>query len=157
MLSCIQSLELICRVSKEGISTILCSKVDCEINNVTCFEIVHASPCRSIALSLSDCDKEASALLGHSRGSFNLEAVEKKEMKIRDLEMRSIFSPLDDTLSMSMLQLKKRLLPAADPKPHWFWKAIVGRKVSLRDLNRDAFQYFMRCKVLHWFKGDGIL
>ena len=88
-----------------------------EINNETCFETVHASLCRSTTLSLSDYDKEASALLENSRGSFNLEAVEKKRKSIH-LEMRSIFSPLDDTLSMSMLQLKERLLLTADSKPH---------------------------------------
>ena len=117
-LSCIQSLGLRCRVSRKGISTILCSMVDCEISNETCFETVHASLCKSTALSLSDCEKEASTLLEHSRGSFNLEAVEKKKMKSRNLEMRSIFSPLDDTLSMSILQLKERLLLTTDSKPH---------------------------------------
>ena len=91
---------------------------DCEIRNVTLFETVHASLCRSAALSVSDCDKEASTLLEPSRGSFNLEAVEKKKMKSRHLEMRRIFSPLDDTPSMSMLQLKERLLLIVDSKPH---------------------------------------
>ena len=46
---------------------------------------------------------------------------------------------------------------STDPKLHWFWKIIHERKVSLRDLNRDAFQYSMRCKVLQWVKGYGIL
>ena len=108
LLSCIQSLGLRCRVSRKGISTILCSMVDCEISNETCFETVHASLCRSTELSLSDCDKEASALLENSRGSFNLEAMEEKKMKSRQLEMRRIFSPLDATLSMSMQQLDRK-------------------------------------------------
>ena len=118
LLSCIQSFGLICMISRKGISTILCSMADYEFNNETCFETVHAPLCRSTVLSLSDCDKEASSLLEHSSGRFNLGAMEKKKMKSRHLEMRNIFSPLDDTLSMSMLHLKERLLLTADSKPH---------------------------------------
>ena len=124
---------------------------------MTCFETVHASICISTALSLSDCDKEASALSENSRGSFNLEAVEKKKMKSRHLEMRNILSFLDDNFSMSISLLKEKLLLAVNPKLIWFWRAFGGEKISLRDLMRGALQHFMECKVLQQFGEDGIL
>ena len=75
----------------------------------------------------------------------------------RHLDMRKIFSFLDDTFSMSTSQLKKKLIPTADPRPHWFWKAMDEKKVSLRDLIGGALQHFMECKFLHQFREDGIL
>ena len=78
-------------------------------------------------------------------------------MNGRHLDMRNIFSFLDDTFSMSISQLKEKPLPVVDPEPHWFWRAIDEKKVSLRDLMGVALQNFMSCKVLHQFKEDGIL
>ena len=69
----------------------------------------------------------------------------KKEMsKGRHLEMRKFFSSLDDTLSMSMPQLKERLLLAADQRPLWFWKAMHEEEVSLGDPIGGALQHFMK-------------
>ena len=52
----------------------------------------------------------------------------------RHLEMINLFSFLDDPFSMSISQLKEKLLPAADPKHHWFWRAFGEKRISLRDL-----------------------
>ena len=67
----------------------------------------------------------------------------------RHIDMRNLFSFLDDPFSMSISQLKEKLLPAADLEPHWFWRAIGDNKVSLIDLIGGAVQHFMVCKVLH--------
>ena len=66
----------------------------------------------------------------------------------RHLEVRNTFSFLDDTFSMSTPHIKEKLLPAADPKPYWFWKAIDEEKVSWRDLIGGALQHIMECKSL---------
>ena len=58
---------------------------------------------------------------------------------------------------MSILQLKERLLSVPDLEPHWFWKAMDEKKVSLRDLIGGALQHFMECKVFYQFGEDGIL
>ena len=75
----------------------------------------------------------------------------------RHLEMSNLFSFLDDPFSMSISQLKEKLLPTADPKTHFFWKAMDENKVSLRDLIEGALQHVMKCKVLHKLGEDGIL
>ena len=75
----------------------------------------------------------------------------------RHLEMRNIFSFLDDPFSMSISQLKEKLLPATDPKHHWFWRVFGEKRISLRDLIGGALQHFMNCKVLQQFWEDGIL
>ena len=54
-----------------------------------------------------------------------------------------------DAFSMSISQLKERLLPTTDPEPHYFWKAMDEKKVSLRDLMGGELQHFMEWKVLH--------
>ena len=77
--------------------------------------------------------------------------MEEEVIDGRNLEMRNIFSFLDDTFSMSISQLKERLLPAVDPEPYWFWKAIDGKKVSWRDLMGGALQHIMECKFLQKF------
>ena len=79
----------------------------------------------------------------HYEGSFNNEALDVKMIDGRHLEMRNIFSFLDDTFSISISQLKEKLIPTADPEPHWFWRAIDEKKVSLRDLIGGALQHFM--------------
>ena len=65
----------------------------------------------------------------------------------RNLEVRNPFSFLDDTFSMSTHQLKEKLLPAADPRPHWFWKIMHEEEVSSRDPMKGALQNFMECQV----------
>ena len=75
----------------------------------------------------------------------------------RHLEIRNSFSSLDDTLSMSMPQLKERLLLAADPRPLWFWKAMHEEEVSSGDPIGGALQHFMKCKVLKKFEEVGVL
>ena len=37
---------------------------------------------------------------------------------------------------------KEKLIPVADPEPHWFWRAI-DETVLLRDLIRGALPHFM--------------
>ena len=115
LLSYIQPFEFKCRVSKNGMSMILCTLTGYEINIVPCFETLYVSPCRSIALSLSSSDnEEAPLLLEHSEVSFSHEAMEVKMIDGRHLEMRNIFSFLDETFSMSISRLKEKLLPVAD-------------------------------------------
>ena len=126
----IQPLELKCRISEEGMSMILCTMSGFGISIVPCFEIAHVLPCRSTTLSLSSCVKEGAPLfLEHSKGSFTHEAMEDKMMNGRHLDMRNLFSFLDDTFSMSISKLKERLLPTVDPEPHWFWKAMDEKKL----------------------------
>ena len=59
------------------------------------------------------------------------------------LEIINSFSSLDDTLLMSIPQLKKRLLLAADPRPLWFWKAMHEEEISWRDFIGGALQHIM--------------
>ena len=100
-----------------------------------CFETSHVLPCRSTLLSLSNSDKEGAPLfLEHSEGSFTHESMEVKITNCIHLEMRNLFSFLDDTFSMSISFLKEKIIPAANPEPHWFWRSIDEKKVSLRDL-----------------------
>ena len=75
----------------------------------------------------------------------------------RHLEIRNSFSSLDDTLSMSMPQLRERLLLVVDPRPQWFWKAMPEEKVSSRDPIGDALQHSMKCKVPQIFEEVGVL
>ena len=74
----------------------------------------------------------------------------------RHIEMRNIFSFLDDTFSMSISLLKEKLPPIADPKLLWFWRAFGEKRISLRDLIGGALQHFMTFKVLHQLGEDGI-
>ena len=105
---------------------------------------VDVLPYISTVLSLGRYEsKEAPSFLEHSEGSFTHDKMEVKMMNGRHLEMRNIFSFLDDTFSKSISQLKERLLPAADLEPHWFWKDMDEKKVSLRDLIGGALQHFM--------------
>ena len=144
MLSCIQPFELKCRVSEDGMSMILCTMVGYEFNIVPFFEAKHVSPYRSTTLYISSNEeKRTHSLWEHSNGSFIHEAMEEKMIDGRHLEMRNIFSFLDDTFSMSISQLKEKLLPAADPKPHWFWRDIDEKRVSWRDLIGGALQHIM--------------
>ena len=90
---------------------------DYEISIVPYFETTYALPYRSTVLSLSSCDKErASSFLDHSGGSFTHEAMEEKMINGRHLEMRNLFSLLDDPFSMSLSPLKEKLLLALNPK-----------------------------------------
>ena len=115
-----------------------------EINIVPCFETVYVLPCISTTLSLRSSDNdEAPLFLEHFEGSFTHEEMEDNMMNGRHLDMRNIFSFLDDTFSMSTSQLKERVLPTADPGPHWFWKAMDEKKISSRDIIRGALQHFM--------------
>ena len=140
----IQPFELKFRVAQNGMSIILCTMIGYEISIVPFFETTYVLLCRSIALSLSSSDNEEAPLfLEHSELSFTHEAMGVKMMNGRHLEMRNIFSFLDDTFSMSISQLKERLLPAADLEPHWFWKAMDEKKVSLRDIIGGALQHIM--------------
>jgi len=66
----------------------------------------------------------------------------------RNIEVRNIFSFLDDRFSMSTPQLKEKLLPASDLEPYWVWKAIYEEKASWRDLIGGALQHIMECKDL---------
>ena len=61
--------------------------------------------------------------------------MEKEMSKGRHLEMRKFFSSPDDTLSMSMPQLKERLLLVADPRPLWFWRTMHEEEISRRNYN----------------------
>ena len=129
-----------------------------EISIVPCFETTYVLPCRSTTLSLSSSDNEEAPLfLENSKGCFTHEAMEVKMMNGRHLEMKNLLSFFDDTFSMIISPLKERLLPATDPEPHWFWKAMDENNVSLRDLIGAALQHFMEWKVLHQFGKDGIL
>ena len=135
LLSYIQPFELKCRVSENGMSMILCTITGYEISIAPCFEITHVLPCRSTAFSLSSSDNEATPLfLEHSEGSFTHEEMEVKMIYGRHLEMRNIFSFLDDPFSISISQFKEKLLPTTDPKIHWFWRAFGEKRISLRDL-----------------------
>ena len=64
--------------------------------------------------------------------------------KCRHIGMRKYLSSLDDTLSMSMPQLKEILLLAVDPRPLWFWRAMHEEEVSLGDPIGGALQHFMK-------------
>ena len=140
----IQPLEFKCRVSEEGMSMILCTMAGCEISIVPFFETTYVLPCKSRALSLSSSDNEEAPLfLEHYEGSFTHEAMEDKMVNGRHLEMRNVFSFLDDNFSMSISRLKERLLPEADLEPHWFWEAMDEKKVSLRDIIGGALQHIM--------------
>ena len=109
-LSYIQPFELKCRVSENRISMILCKITGYEINIVPCFETVDVLPCRSTTLSLSCSDNdEAPLFLEHSESRFTHEAMEVKMVDGRHLEIRNLFSFLDDTFSMRISQLKKKL------------------------------------------------
>ena len=92
-----------------------------------------------------------------SNGSFIHEAMEKKMIDGRHFEMGNIFPFQDDSFSMSISQLKEKILPIEDLEAYWFWRAIYEEKVSLRDLIIGALQHVMECKVLHQFEEDGIL
>ena len=82
----------------------------------------------------------------------------------RHIEVRNLFSFLDDPFSMSSSQLKERILLSANPRPHWFWKTIVEREISWRDFIGSALQHIMECKDfipfshldLHGFKEEKI-
>ena len=63
---------------------------------------------------------EPNASASHSKGSFTHEVMEVKMMNGRHLDMRNIFSFLDDTFSMNISQLKERLIPVENLEPHWF-------------------------------------
>ena len=116
-----------------------------EISIVPFFETVYVLPCRSTGMSLRSTDNdEAPLFLEHSEGSFTHEAMEDNMMNGIHLDMRNLFSFIDDTFSMRTLLLKERLLPTTDPEPHWFWKAMDEKKVSLRDLIGSALQNFMK-------------
>ena len=93
----------------------------------------------------------------HSYASFIQEAMEEEMSKGRHLGMRNSFSSLDDTLSMSMPQLKERHLLVGDPRPLWFWKAMHEEEVSSGDPIGGALQHFMRCKVLQRLEEHGVL
>ena len=109
-------------------------------------------------VSLSSCEnEEAPSFLEHYEGRFIHEAMEVKIVDGRHLEMRNIFSLLDDPFSMSISILKEKLLPAVDPTPIWFWRAFDEKRISLRDIIGGALQHFMKCKVIQQFGGDGIL
>ena len=109
-------------------------------------------------MSLSSSDNEGAPLfLEHYEGSFTHEAMKINMINGRHIEMRNLFSFLDDTFLMSISHLKEKLLPIANPEPHSFWKAMDEKKVSLRDLIEGALQNFMKCTVLHQFGEDGIL
>ena len=98
---------------------ILCTITGYEISIVPCFETAHVLPCRSTTLSLSSSDNEGAPLfLGHSKGSLTHEAMKLKMINGRHLEMRNIFSFLDDTFSMSISQLKEGLLPTVYLESH---------------------------------------
>ena len=60
------------------------------------------------------------------------------------LDIRNSFSSLDDTLLMSMPQLKERLILAGDPMPLWFWKAMHEEEISWRDFIGGALQHIMK-------------
>ena len=80
----------------------------------------------------------------HSEGSFIHEAMEVKMINGRNLEMRNLFSFLDDPFSMSISQLKEKLLFAVDPKLHWFWRAFGEKRISLRYFIGDPLQHVMK-------------
>ena len=61
----------------------------------------------------------------------------------RHVDMGNIFPFKNDSLSMSISQLKEKLLLAADPKPYWFWRAIDEKKISWRGLVGGALQHIM--------------
>ena len=58
---------------------------------------------------------------------------------------------------MSISQIKEKLLPVADPKTYWFWRAIDEKRISWRDLIGGALQHIMECKVLQQFEEVGVL
>ena len=64
----------------------------------------------------SDEEKRNHSSWEHSKGNFIQEAM-KEVVRSRHLEIRNSFSSLYDTLSMSMPQLKERLLLATDLRP----------------------------------------
>ena len=70
--------------------------------------------------------------------------MEEEMSKGRHLEMRNSFSSLDDTLSMSMPQLKERLLLAEYLRHIWFWKAMHEEEVSSGDPIGGALRNFMK-------------
>lgn len=128
---------------------ILCTVVGYEFSIVPFFKTIHVSPCRPTTLSMSNSEeKRTHSLWEHSNGSFIHEAMEENMIDGRHIEMRNIFSFLGDTFSMSISQLKEKILPATDPEPHWFWRAIDENKVSWRDLIRGALQHIMDLEVL---------
>ena len=70
----------------------------------------------------------------------------------RHMEVRNSFSPLNDTLSMSMPQIKERLLLAANPRPLRFWRTMHEEEISRRDFNGGAIPHIMECKILQQFE-----
>ena len=57
LLSYIQPFDLKCRVSKNGMSMILCTMTSYEITIIPCFETAYVLPCKSTVMSLSSSDK----------------------------------------------------------------------------------------------------
>ena len=92
----------------------------------------------------SDEEKRTHALWEHSHGSFIHEEMEEGMVDGRHLEVRNPFSFLDDTFSMRTPQLKEKLLPTADPRPLWFWKAMHEEEISWRDFTGGALQHIMK-------------
>ena len=93
--------------------------------------------------SVSSLDVSTFAAGGECNDSFTHEAMEKNMVDGRHLEMGNLFPFQDDSFSMSISQLKEKILPAADPEPYWFWRAIDEKRISWRDLNGGALQHFM--------------
>ena len=75
--------------------------------------------------------KRTHSLWEQSYGSFTHEAMERQMIDGRHLEMGNIFPFQDDSFLMSISQFKEKFLPIADLEPHWFWKAIDEKKVSV--------------------------
>ena len=140
----IQPFELKCRVLGNGKSMILYTMVGYEFSIVPCFETSHVSPCKSTSLLISSSENRRT----HSSweklyGSFIHKEMEEKMIDGRHLETRNIFSFLDDTFLMIISQLEEKLIPIADQKPYWFWRAIDEKRISWRDLIGGAPQNSM--------------
>ena len=60
-------------------------------------------------------NKRTNSLCDQSNGSFIHEEMEEKMIDGRHLEVRNIFSFLDDTFSMNISHLKEKLIPTKNP------------------------------------------
>ena len=126
---------------------ILCTMGGYDFSIVSCLEKTKTPLWRLTTLSMSNSEKKRThSLWEQSNGSFIHEAMEENMIDGRHLEIGNLFPFQDDSFSMSISQLKEKLIPAADPKPYWFWRAIDEKRLSWRDLIGGALQHIMECK-----------
>ena len=100
--------------------------------------------------------KRPHSFLEHSNGNFINEAFKNQMIDGRHLEMGNIFPFQVDTFSMSISQLKEKIIPTTFSKPYGFWRA-NDERISWRHLMGCALQHIMECKDIQEFEEVGVL